>query len=362
MRSPFQSLIVGTFASLATVRLILASNLDECLLEEEKPYSFKLSISPASGYDSNIIRLGEGLPLPSGISMQDDGFFEFSSAATFDWKSLDKVFAADQPPAKDQVTVSYEYKGDFYEGISGFDQAVHTWSAKYTHLFDKRWGYRIEAKDALTTIDGHSYSNKVAFAPALMFQAAEYANQIAKELKTELIFTFAKTDNYFPPSLPARNMSADNYSVEVSLTYIPKDYDAAKLKLGFVHYRNEAEGSDYDYDRNRFLVNLETRFSKAPESRWYDLQATIKYFHDFDGYDHPNSHAGFAFSRQDDRNDLQAGLTFDVLKYPDKTTSRFAVNLLYHYLGQDSNVPFYNYPEHVIQAGCTYTFNDLKLQ
>jgi hypothetical protein len=363
MRCPFQPLSTAILVILAIIRLSAAAELADCLLEEEKPYSFKLSVTPASGYNSDVILLGEGLPLPPGISRPDAEFFEFSSAATFDWKSIAKVFFADQPPSKDQITASYEYKGDFYEGISGFDPGVHTWSAKYTHLFDKRFGYRIEAKDIYATIDGHSYSNKVGVAPALTLKATEYASNIAKDLTTELVFSFVDADSYFPPSLPARATSANNFSGELSVTFIPKLYESATLKIGFVHYRNDANGSDYDYDRNRLQWNLETRFSSVPNNnRWYDLKAIIKYFHDFDDYDRPNSRTrpvSFAFRRRDARDDLQAGLTFDVLKNKDQS-SKFAVNLLYHYLRQDSNVSFFNYPQHTILAGCTYTFDDLK--
>jgi hypothetical protein len=368
MRPLFQPLSTAILIILAIVRLSAAAELDECLLDEEKPYSFKLSISPAGGYNSDVILLGEGLPLPSGVSRQDAGFFEFSSAATFDWKSLAKVSLADQPPSKDQITASYEYKGDFYEGISGFDPGGHTWSAKYTHLFDKRWGYRVEAKDAYNTIDGHSYNNRVSVSPALTLQAKEFVSNVAKDLSAELVFSFATADFYFPPSLPARNMDAKNYSTELSVTFIPQAYDSAKFKIGFVHYRNDSDGSDYNYDRNRLQLTLETRFSKDWQNRWYDLKGIIKYFHDLDSFDNPNSHAGpagFAFRRHDDRDNLQAALTFDILKYPSHDgaqsgASRFAINAQYNYLRQDSNVAFYNYPQHTILVGCTYTFDNLK--
>jgi len=360
MYPPLQSTTGAIILALNVFPIFAGQDVDETLIAEEKPYTFKLSISPAGGYNSNVILLGEGLPLPPSISRQDAAFFEIGSAATFDWKSAPIAFAPDELLSTDQVTLSYEYKADFYEGISGFDPGVHAWSGKYTHLFDKQWGYRIETKDIYTTIDGHGYSNKTSVTPVITLQAAQYAETIAKDLSAEFIFSFMTADFYFPPSLPARNMDANNYSAECSITFVPKKYDVAKFKIGFVHFRNDADGSDYDYDRNRLQLSVETRFSRKPEDRLYDLKAIIKYFHDFDRYDHANSHAGFAFSRQDDRDDLGAGLTFDVLKSADRKSSRFAVNIQYHYLRDNSNVPFFNYPQHTIQAGCTYTFDELK--
>src|SRR5204863_69342 len=194
MRSPFQSTVSSIFIALAVAPVFAGEGLEENVLEEEKPYSFKLSVSPAGGYNSNVILLGDGLPLPSGISQQGAGFCELGIAAT-------------------------------------------------------------------------SYF-------------------------------------YFPPIISARNMDANNYSVDLSITLIPKDYDAAKFKLGYVHFRNDADGNDYDYERNRLQFSAETRFSKVTTDRLYDLKAIIKYFHDFDAYDHPNSHAGpigFAFKRRADK-------------------------------------------------------------
>jgi hypothetical protein len=336
------------------------SSLDElqeqnCAVEE--PYSFKLSVSPAGGYNSNVIQLGDGLPLPQGVLRQDAGFFEIGGAATFDWKA-----AAVDTLVPDQFTASYEYRQDFYEGISGYDGGEHSWSAKYTHLFNERWEYKIEAKDKYNTFDGHSYSNRVSVAPTLEFEAKQYVEKFAKELKTDLVFSFTTRDVFFEPSIPARNLNAKNYGLEVSEVFTPSSYDAAKFKVSFVHFWNDAEGSDYDYGTNRLQLTAETRFSKDRENRWYDLKAIVKYFHDFDCYDHPNSHAGptgFAFKRHDDKDDFGTTLSFDVCKYADRN-SKFAVNAQYHYLRDYSNVAFFNYGQHVIQAGCTLTFDEMK--
>ena len=364
MRSPLQSTLLGVFVVLAVSTLAIAEDFEANCPQEPaedcgvyKPYSFKLSVSPVGGYNSNVISQGDGLPLPQGVSRQDAGFFEIDTAATFDWKAA-KVGEL----VPDQFTASYEYKQDFYEGISGYDGGEHSWSAKYTHLFNEQWGYKIEAKDKYITFDGHSYSNRVSVAATLEFEAAQYAQKFAKELKTDLVFSFANTDVFFAPSIPARNSDANNYATQLSEVFVPVNYDAAKFTVSYTHFWNDAEGSDYDYGRNRLQFSAETRFSKCTTNRWYDLKATVQYFHDFDSYDHRNSHAGatgFAFKRQDGKNDFGTALSFDVSKYADGS-SKFALNAQYHYLGDNSNVAFFNYRQHIIQAGCTLTFDDLK--
>ena len=364
MTSPLQTALLGVFLFLAVSTVATAEDFETDCTEQPsgdcgvyKPYSFKLSISPVGGYNSNVIFLGGGLPLPQGILHQDAGFFEIGGAATFDWKAkpVDKL-------VYDQFTSSYEYKQDFYEGISGYDLGEHTWSAKYTHLFNQQWGYKIEAKDIYDTFDGHSYSNRVSVAPTIEFEAAQYAQNFAKELKTDLVFSFLNADYFFAPSLPARNPDANNYAIQLSEVFVPRNYDAAKFTVTYVHFWNDAEGSDYNYRRNRLQVSAETRFSKCTNSRWYDLKATVKYLHDFDSYDQRNSHAGptgFAFRRQDGKNDFGTTLSFDVSKYEDGN-SKFAVNAQYHCLRDNSNVDFFNYGQHIVQAGCTLTFDDLK--
>jgi hypothetical protein len=363
MSSLLQSTLLGVFVALAVSTLAAAEEFEaNCPSDGQdcgvyQPYSFKLSVSPVGGYNSNVIALGDGLPLPQGVSRQDAGFFEIGGAATFDWKAapVDKL-------VHDQFTASYEYKQDFYEGISGYDLGEHSWSAKYVHLFNKQWGYKIEAKDKYTTVDGHSYSNRVSIAPALDFDAADYTKKVAKELTTELLFSFANTDVFFAPSIPARNLDANNYGLELSEVFVPANYDAANFKVSYMHYWNNAQGSDYDYGRNRLQFSAETRFSKCTTNRWYDLKATVKYFHDFDSYDDLNSRAGpsgFAFKRRDGKNDFGTTLSFDVCKYADGN-SKFALNAQYHYLRDNSNVAFFHYGQHIVQAGCTLTFDDMK--
>src|SRR6266576_3507517 len=127
MSSPLQSTLLGLCLVLAVFSFAAAEDFGVY-----KPYSFKLSVSPVGGYNSNVILLGDGLPLPEGISRQDAGFFEIDTAATFDWKA-----APVNTLVHDQFTSSYEYKQDFYEGISGYDLGEHSWSAKYTNLFNK---------------------------------------------------------------------------------------------------------------------------------------------------------------------------------------------------------------------------------
>ena len=147
----------------------------------------------------------------------------------------------------------------------------------------------------------------------------------------------------------------------VAVSLKKKKYDAATFTVCYLHFWNDAEGSDYDYARNRLQFRVDTRFSNKPENRWYDLKATINYSHDFDCYDHPNSHAGptgFAFKKRDNEDTLGTTLSFDVSKYQDGN-SKFAVNFQYQYFRDSSNVAFFNYGQHVVQAGCTVTFDDM---
>ena len=64
MSSPLQSTLLGIFVLLAVSALAIAEDFEANCLPKPgedcgvyKPYSFKLSVSPVGGYNSNVILL-----------------------------------------------------------------------------------------------------------------------------------------------------------------------------------------------------------------------------------------------------------------------------------------------------------------
>ena len=354
MNSEFlEDRVAPTFSAAET------EDLSAILKADQKPFTLTMSLSPSAGYDSNVIGLGEGLPLPEGVSRQGGAYSQVAGNIALDWKSL---------PVNDvsahEITVGYKYTQTFHEEFSGYDLGDHTWNVLYIHAMDDYWSGRLGFEDKYTTVDGHSFNNKVTLRPAVRFVAGKYLEDLGS-VTTEVAYAFSLTDYAISPSSPFRVKDADISRVELSETIVPKIWKDAgtKIVLTYMHFWNEAEGSDYVYQRNRWQFSIETRLSKDAKSRWHDVTASCHYIHNVDRYDHPNSNAGaagFAFARRAYRDDVNPAISFDVLKYPETKTPKLSCNAQYHYIRDNSNIPIFNTVQHQVEFGVTYTFAELR--
>jgi len=274
--------------------------------------------------------------LPKGQSARGFGFFLTDDKVDFDWQSADKL---------NQLHLSYEYTQVFFEGLSGTDEGDHEWKAKYTHVFNNTWSGVITSDDKFVTFDGHSFNNKIWMCPEIDWQPAGH-------YKTKVMSTVANYETFFPATIPARDPTANSVSFEVYEEVGFGKFDLIKVTPGFLHIVNSAEGSDYDYDRNRLQIRLDTNFNDQTGAPWKYVNGTLKFIHDFDRYDHPNSHAGFAFARRDDRNLVDLQLSYDLLKDRGHIQT-FSLTMEYSYVRNNSNLPEFNYQDHIITAGCS---------
>ena len=305
-------------------------------LSEPKAYTLTLTVSVLGGYESNPTQLGEGLALPKGQSVRGFGFFMTDDKVDFDWKSADKLNS-------NQLHLSYEYTQVFFEGLSGTDEGDHEWKAKYTHVFNSTWSGVITADDKFVTFDGHSFSNKIWMCPEIDWQPADH-------YKTKVKSTLANYETFFSATIPQRDPTANSVSFEVYEEVGFGKANVIKITPGFLHIVNSAKGSDWDYDRNRFQIQLETNFNEQSGAPWKNVWGTLKFLHDFDRYDHPNSHADFAFPRRDNRNLVDLQLSYDLLKDRGHIQT-FSLTMEYTYTRNNSNLPDFNYEDHFITAG-----------
>ena len=333
----FLALAVGAIAA-AEAR----AGTDVLSLEEAKPYTLNLSLVASVGYSSNAIQLGDGLPLPEGTSRQDYGFFQFGGTFSFSKISADE---------NRQFDLSYDYLQRIYEELEDYDLGVHTLKAVYRHVFDETWSTILELSDEYVAIEEDSFSNKVSFKPKVQYVMNTY-------LKTHLTGVVATSDNFFPVTNPARNPDANIYSIELTEIIGIKSSKSFELKPSYVHLWNDGTGTDYQFDRDRFQIECSRKASDDPTSPWHKLTLRALYVRDFDRYHELNSRAGpagFEFKRQDDRDTFNGVLSFDLIKNR-KNIQKLALNLSYKYLRQDSNIPRFNYDEHVIILGGSITF------
>ena len=123
-----------------------------------------------------------------------------------------------------------------------------------------------------------------------------------------------------------------------------------------MHAWNRAEGSDYDFERNRLQIVLDASFDEATGVPWKNLHCIAKYFHDFDRYDHPNSHSGFTVARRDNYNSVDVLVSYDLLKNRNHIFF-LSLTMEYNYIRNNSNLPEFNYDDHVVTAGCSVKFD-----
>jgi hypothetical protein len=305
-------------------------------LSEAKAYTLTLTASVLGGYESNPTQLGEDLTLPKGQSARGFGFFSTDDRVDFEWQSVDNL---------NQLYLSYEYTQVFFEGLSGTDEGDHEWNAQYRHVFNNIWSGVLTTDDTFVTFDGHSFSNKIWIYPEIDWQPTDH-------YKTKVMSKLANYETFFLATIPERDPTANSVSFEVyEEVGFGKD-NVIKITPGFLHIVNNADGSDYDYDRNRLQIQVKTNFNDQTGAPWKYVNGTLKFIHDFDRYDNPNSHARFAFARRDDRNVVDLQLSYDLLKDRGHI-QKFSLIMGYKYVRNNSNLPDFNYKDHIITAGCS---------
>lgn len=314
-------------------------------LSETKPYTLTLTVVEVGGYDSNATQLGEGLPLPQGQSARGYGFFKTDDTADFTWTSP----ARNGQPPENQVELTYEYTQQFYSGLSGFDEGDHEWTAVYTHVFNGTWSGLATIDDKFVTFDGHSFSNKIWVSP-------EIDCLLGSHYTTRLASTLTQYDVFFPSTIPARDSDANRSTIEIYERIGFGKGDLIKIEPAFSHVWNQAEGSDYGFERNRLQIMLDASFDEATGAPWKNLHCKAKYFHDFDRYDHRNSHSGFTVARRDNYDSVDVLVTYDLLKNRNHIKG-LSLTMEYNYIRNNSNLPEFNYGEHVVTAGCSVTFD-----
>lgn len=284
------------------------------------------AISLGGGYNNNVVALGEGVALPADISRKSSAFARLTANVAYDWKLA----------PGDTLTAGYAFLGDAYEALSRYNLDDHFLSLDYRHVFSPDLLFGFRASDEFTRIDGRSFRNELAFRPSLAYR-------FALRFATEVAYSFAASDFRFPTlAFQDRDSRAQTLAV-TNYFSIP----ATRLtgRFGFFHTRNNADGSDFDFKRNGFLVG-------ATLPLFSNVTADAFYLRSFDRYDNPNSlagAAGFAFARKDDidRVALQLGRPI---------STSLSLYARYDYTKYHSNIQFFSFDQHVVSVGLIFSF------
>jgi tetratricopeptide (TPR) repeat protein len=290
----------------------------------EKPWS--LVVSSSGGFNSNVIALGDRVPLPAGISSKRSGFARFTLNASYDWRLAEAA----------TLTGGYGLLADVYENVSNFDLLDHFFYLDYRHAFTRDLAVALRLSDELTLVGGSSFRNQVGLRPALSYRLLDWA-------VTEVAYSFAWSDYFFSvPSVQDR----DGITHTVAwINYLLVPGTQLQARLGYFHTWSNADGGDFDYRTNGLVVGLSHPLP-------WRITGEVSYTRTFDRYDNPNSLAGatgFGFRRKDDVDTITVQLVRPLLE-------SLRVYARYDFITADSNIQFFNFKQHVWSFGFVASF------
>jgi tetratricopeptide (TPR) repeat protein len=290
-----------------------------------KPWQVVVSLS--GGYNSNVIALGDTIPLPSDISQKHAYFARGTLGASYDWRL----------GARDSLTAGYNAQIDLYADLSEANFLDQVWYLDYRHAFTSDLAAALRVSDNFSLLDGDAFRNQVGIRPAVGYRISSWS-------LLELHYALGINDYYVDDVPPVQDR--DGLGHQVGLTWfaaIPGTQ--LLLRAGAFYGRYEADGADFDFDSIGLFVGLNVPL-------FWQIVADVSYIHLFDRYDNPNSLAGptgFGFKRDDDGDFFSVQLTRPILDW-------LSVYVRYDYSRNDSNVPFYEYDQHVVSSGVVARF------
>ncbi len=287
----------------------------------QKPYEF--SIRAGGGYNSNVIALGDGIPLPVDISRRSSPLLNFGLSAAY----------KKAPPAGSRSTwrLGYDFAADIYPSVQSANLQTHFLSFDYGTPIGKKWSGGLRLADQFSFIGGSRFSNQLLLRPALAYRHSDKA-------ATELAYSLTNAKYYFATAA-VQDRDGTNHVLGLTHFWRQKRW---QLNAGVFHAINGADGADFDFDANGLVLGASHPLGKRS-------MANFVFSHTRERYDNPNSANGFTAPRRDNRSALALQLTHSL----SDSTSFYAQ---YSFNKASSNIAVFDYKQHVISGGLNYRF------
>jgi len=291
--------------------------------QSEKPW--RLAVSAGGGFNSNVLALGDGIPLPSDISSKGSGFGSFTADGSYTWEFNPTT-----------VTAGYGFLANVYGGVSTADLMDHLFSINIRHLFTPQFQGAFLVTDNFTQIGGTNFRNQVAIRPSVAYRLAEWA-------MVDLAYAFSSSDYLFPTFFPVtgiRERDSHTHTVTPSL-WIRIPFLELLVRLGYFHIENQADGSDFDYDADGMVITLQ-------RTLFWNIMGNVQYTLSYADYHNLNSFAGtfgFAFAREDETEFFSMSIRRplnDLIPFAPRGLQGY---VRFEYTNNDSNVSFFNYDQ-----------------
>jgi tetratricopeptide (TPR) repeat protein len=289
--------------------------------QPDKP--LRLSMSLAGGHNSNVIALGNTIPLPTDISRKSADFARLAFGASY----------SHQVNQSTGVTAGYALLLDRYDSLPSSNLNDHYLYADVFHQATDRMALSLRANAEYTELASKGFRDLWGLRPALSYRF--FRNSV-----TEFSYTYANS-NYKAQSLPIFNRDgpAHNLAAVHSFKLGGTRWAGA---LGLSYNRNDTDGSDFQSDGVGLSATMRYTF---PNRVVLAFGASASR----DDYSNPNSLAGFAFAREDRQQVLSM-----------QVSGPLAPRLRWFAQAQDlrnkSNIIFYDYKQTVFSAGLAADF------
>lgn len=295
----------------------------EPVVQPDQP--LRLSLSFSAGHNSNVIGLGNTMPLPADIQRKGSMFTRLSAGASY----------THQVEPQTSLTLGYAFLSDRYEDIPGANLLDHFVYADLFTQVTARAAFSIRASSEFTTLGGSRFRDSLGFRPAFSYRFTDHS-------VTE--FAYAISDNDYRANVaPAfsRDGESQAWSVAHSFRLPGTNWSGA---VGATHGRNRTEGGDFVSDSLGASGTLRYAFPNR-------IVAAVGVGASRDDYGNANSlaGAGFAFARKDEQSNVSAQLTG-----PFNEGMRWFVQA--QSLRNTSNIAFYQYKQTSVTGGLAFDF------
>jgi tetratricopeptide (TPR) repeat protein len=293
------------------------------VIQPDKP--LRLSLSFSAGHNSNVIGLGNTIPLPVDILRKGSMYTRLSAGASY----------TRQVEPETSLTLGYAFLSDRYEDISGANLLDHF---AYADLFTQvtaRAAFSLRVSGEFTTLGGARFRDVLGFRPAFSYRFNDSS-------VTEFAYAFSGNE-YRAISTPVFNRNGDTQTFSVTHSFrLPGTRWSGAL--GASHARNLTEGSDFTSDSLGVSATLRYTFPNR-------IVAAVGVGLSRDDYGNPNSlaGAGFAFARKDEQSNASVQLAG-----PFNDRMRWFVHA--QSLRNTSNITFYEYKQTTVTGGLAFDF------
>jgi hypothetical protein len=268
---------------------------------------FVASISAAVGYNDNVLKLADGVALPSGINQRDSPYNEFSLTVGRDFPLRHPCSA----PAcstgwlSDKLSLQYILVEDAFDELPNKDRILQTAFVSYQRSFTTEVGGLLKLNDDWL------YKSQRVSGNLCTSQVALVLNETGRG-KTLLSYYLIRTDG-FTAQKGLGNNNPDGFSnrVELAQTWVairdPSDFSTVlTLSSQYAHEWDQPTGIAPRFQRNELLGKAEWRIFHARDQCAFvrALTARVSDTWQSDDYDDITSAPKSGLSPRSDQTNL----------------------------------------------------------